>query len=196
TAPTTSAEGHLARFDAPKPELHTASESALAQPFLRCMHCEGDNNRYATGCMHCHADLATPEQRAFNERLWAQLLAQREEEEKAHAAHQAAFLQAAIEEKEARRRAAEALAREVGARTRARLNADEGWTFGTRFGRRRAMHAYMAENPRVAAAVVALLAFANLFVPRPPLWRYGPFAVVALVAIVWAVKRFREKKER
>lgn len=41
-----------------------------AQPFTRCARCEVDNSVYVPACIHCGASLESPEQRAFNERLW------------------------------------------------------------------------------------------------------------------------------
>jgi len=40
------------------------------QPFVRCASCEADHSRHATRCDRCGADLTTPEQRAYNARLW------------------------------------------------------------------------------------------------------------------------------
>lgn len=120
--PAPIAQGHLARFDAPKPaELSLDASTEQDQPFIRCRVCEGDNNRFAVECQHCSADLNTPEQRAFNEQLWAQLRETRQQEAEAHQQMQAAQLQAEFELKQAQRKAWEQLARRVAVQTEARL---------------------------------------------------------------------------
>jgi hypothetical protein len=50
--------------------VETLEEHPDAQPFARCAVCEADNSRYALRCTICGANLNTPEQRAFNEKLW------------------------------------------------------------------------------------------------------------------------------
>jgi hypothetical protein len=50
--------------------VETLEEHPDAQPFVRCAVCEADNSRYALRCTNCGANLNTPEQRAFNARLW------------------------------------------------------------------------------------------------------------------------------
>ena len=120
--PTPIAQGHLARFDAPKQaELSLDASTEQDQPFIRCRVCEGDNNRFAVECQHCNADLNTPEQRAFNEQLWAQLREARQHEAEAHQQMQAAQLQAEFELKQAQRKAYEQLARRVAVQTEAWL---------------------------------------------------------------------------
>lgn len=47
-----------------------AETSDEEQPFRRCALCEMDNNRAASRCQNCGADLDTAEQRDFNARLW------------------------------------------------------------------------------------------------------------------------------
>jgi hypothetical protein len=51
--------------------VETAEEPPDAQPFSRCAVCEADNSRYAMRCSNCAANLDTPEQRDFNQALWA-----------------------------------------------------------------------------------------------------------------------------
>lgn len=72
-----SSGGELARFEAP-PAQAPSEDLDLAtfdpgQPFVRCVHCGGDGRREADRCGHCDARLDTPEQRQFNEALWARL---------------------------------------------------------------------------------------------------------------------------
>ena len=42
------------------------------QPFIRCADCKVDSSVYEVRCQRCGADLNTPAQRSFNERLWAE----------------------------------------------------------------------------------------------------------------------------
>lgn len=58
----------------PPPErpLETAEVPEGAQPFARCARCGADSSLYSTSCERCGARLDTPEQRRFNERLWAE----------------------------------------------------------------------------------------------------------------------------
>jgi len=53
------------------------------QAFVRCARCRSDNHVTASRCGNCEADLATPEQRAFNEALWRKLEAEKAEEKRA-----------------------------------------------------------------------------------------------------------------
>jgi hypothetical protein len=50
--------------------VETLEEHPDAQPFARCAICEADNSKYALRCTNCGANLNTPEQRAFNAKLW------------------------------------------------------------------------------------------------------------------------------
>ena len=60
------------RFRAPPARgLETTCLPEGAQPFTRCALCEADNSLYASACASCGAALDTPEQKAFNVRLWA-----------------------------------------------------------------------------------------------------------------------------
>jgi len=95
------------------------------QPFIRCRRCETDNSRYGRRCTTCGEDLHGPEQRAFNEALWAERKRQRAEEERLGAERQAEQARADAELAAARRAAAEEMAREVGRRERARLESGE-----------------------------------------------------------------------
>ncbi len=57
--------------------------------FVRCCHCRADNPAFATRCRICEADLATEEQRRFNEELYRALEEQREAERRASEAREA-----------------------------------------------------------------------------------------------------------
>jgi hypothetical protein len=114
------------------PEVAPAGDEE--QPFIRCRRCETDNSRYGTACTTCGDDLHGPEQRAFNEALWAERRRQRGEEERQSAARRAAAAEEAEAAARAQRAAAEELAREVGHRERSRLESD-GWASGGGGGR-------------------------------------------------------------
>lgn len=105
----------------PPPRIELVETSSGAQPFTRCMRCGMDHGVFATVCTGCTASLDTPEQRDFNERLWA-----RRQEEAAREAAVSAELRAERERAQgelarARRAMGEDLAREVAQRERARL---------------------------------------------------------------------------
>ena len=85
------------------------------QQFIRCMHCEGDNGRYATHCIHCSAALQTDEQRDYNEQFWRQRQAQVAEEQQAVEQFQANRERLAQEQAEVRQRAYEAMVEEARA---------------------------------------------------------------------------------
>lgn len=75
SAPVRPAQGlkpAVERFvRASEPQLETAELPEDVQPFTRCAHCQTDNTLYAAACENCDAPLDTPEQRAFNAKLWA-----------------------------------------------------------------------------------------------------------------------------
>ncbi len=109
----------------PAPRIELVETSATERPFTRCMRCGMDHHVFATECTGCGTSLDTAAQRDFNERLWA-----RRQEEAAREARAAGERRAARELGEvdlaaARRAMGEELAREVGARERARLDAEE-----------------------------------------------------------------------
>jgi len=116
------ARGHTDRFrPAAERPLEVEARADAAQPFVRCARCETDSSRFAARCTTCGEPLDTDEQRAFNERLWAERRAAAEAEAAARAEREAALEQARVDEAAARRGMAEALAREVGAAERRRL---------------------------------------------------------------------------
>jgi hypothetical protein len=125
------ASGHVDRFrPAAEPVLQVDDLGEASQPFIRCCRCETDCSRYVARCTTCGASLDTDEQRAFNQRLWAARRATAAAEDEAAAAHRAVLDAAAAEEALARRAMGEAMAREVGDRERARLDATDGAGFG------------------------------------------------------------------
>jgi len=137
--------GRLTRFlnlerphrpgDAPKHEVATTGRFAgepptMAlerdfgdQPFLRCPRCEADNSRYAERCQNCQTSLTGEDVRAWNEKLWAERKAQALLERAS-----AAEARGADTRMRQNQLLGEALAREVGARERARLF---WWSDGT-----------------------------------------------------------------
>jgi hypothetical protein len=96
-------------------------EPAGAQPFQRCAHCEADSNRFAERCQNCGANFDTPEQRVFNERLWAQRVEETRQIE-AELAEQHRLKAEAQQLAESQRAMGEQLAREVYQREQARLH--------------------------------------------------------------------------
>jgi hypothetical protein len=97
----------------PPPErpLETAEERTGSQPFVRCLSCQMDNTIYAATCQNCAAELDTPAQRAFNQKLWADRQAQAESERRALAEREQARQRDAAEQARNRREVAEELAR-------------------------------------------------------------------------------------
>lgn len=135
------ARGHTDRFrPAAERPLEVEARADAAQPFVRCARCETDSSRFAARCTTCGEPLDTDAQRAFNERLWAERRAAAEAEAGARVEREATLEQARAEEAAARRGMAEALAREVGARERRRLEGgglgepDFGPSGGERWG--------------------------------------------------------------
>ncbi len=71
---------HLERF-APEVEQPVVLDGYdPGQPFVRCIRCGADSSRLSTVCGHCEARLDTAENKAFNERLWADATAERQRE--------------------------------------------------------------------------------------------------------------------
>jgi len=131
-----------ARLAAQAPSgLELAEVRAGDQPFVRCASCHQDNHALAHTCASCGENLNTLEQRAFNERLWAE---QRAALEKAAepvpavpplgAAAPAAGLPIAGLDSQQQRALAEALAREAAAKARRVLGDDPGGFAGLGLG--------------------------------------------------------------
>jgi hypothetical protein len=68
-------ETHLERFRGEAP-LTLEEEPAGELRFPRCGSCQSENGRFAKECTVCGADLTTPQQREYNERLWQSRQAQ------------------------------------------------------------------------------------------------------------------------
>jgi hypothetical protein len=125
-SPATSG-ADLERFaPAAPPPVELLPEDENRRPFTRCMRCGMDHNLLAAECAGCGAPLDTPEQRAFNERLWAERKAERAEEERLHVEREAERAREAAALAASQRAMGEALARQVGEQERRRLAAD-GW---------------------------------------------------------------------
>lgn len=135
----TRSGAELGRFG-PEPEPVVELLETDGKPaFSRCLRCGMDSHVLATACPGCGADLDTPEQRAFSERLWEKLAAERAREEAASAERRRTLDADAAAEGRARRALAEEMAREVGESERRRLDAElgrGGWG-GFGWGRRR-----------------------------------------------------------
>jgi hypothetical protein len=63
-------EAHLERFRGEAPLALAEEPSEDEEYFPRCGSCESDNGRFSKECAVCGADLTTPQQRAYNKRLW------------------------------------------------------------------------------------------------------------------------------
>ena len=75
-------ETHLERFRGEAP-MALADAPRGEERFPRCARCESDNSRFAQECSACGADLNTPQQREYNERLWQSRQAEEREQEQA-----------------------------------------------------------------------------------------------------------------
>jgi len=116
--------------------LELAQANPTDQPFVRCMRCEADNNAWSMSCGQCGTNLNSDEQRAFNERLWAQRRAEKQKEDEEIARAKAAQRVPALEPG-AQRELAEKLAQEVSRSTRDRLEIDgmrDGFSSGGGLG--------------------------------------------------------------
>ncbi len=184
---------HTARFDETrKPALTLEDKRAEDQPFIRCCHCEGDNSRYARECQNCHADLDTPAQRAFNERLWAERRAQREAEAQALAEARAAQEQAAEEEAKQKRALFEQMAQDVRRQTEGRLDAAFGESTAFRWrGRGVRLGGTRGDFAGFGIAAVVLLAAAGLVGSCRTALALLPLFVVAggAFALRWWLRR-------
>jgi hypothetical protein len=65
---TSVPEAHLERFKGQAP-LGLVDPLQKTEHFPRCGSCEADNGAFAKECGQCGADLTTPQQREYNERL-------------------------------------------------------------------------------------------------------------------------------
>ena len=113
-----------------------ATTTPGTQPFVRCYLCETDNSVYAERCVNCSAALDTPEQRRFNETLWAERQEEARRLEDEVRRLREASARAEEEAYRARRQMGELIAREVGRQERERIDRDEyrGGFGGGRWG--------------------------------------------------------------
>jgi hypothetical protein len=167
---------------APERPLQTAALPAGAQPFTRCVRCQADSTVYAERCQGCGAPLDTPEQRAFNERLWADRVAALEEERRMLAGREAQRRDEAEERARVRREAEEETARAVKARVEAELDAG-GLGGGEGSVREGDRPGRLAERWRVAAVAFVVVAV-TLAVAAP---RRGAWAAMGSIGILLAV---------
>ena len=188
-----SAPAHLARFDAPaEGDLLVQERREQDAPFVRCVLCQVDSGQFARRCDGCGADFDTPEQRAFNERVWEERRAQRA----AELAHDRLMQQARdrdIAEAAAERRVYyEELARTVGWETRKRI-ADDGadWlSWRWRRGRHHLLPAGV--NLGILVVVSGVIAFSALAAGGTRLFARGLIfagVVIALSAVRWFLRR-------
>ena len=106
--------------------LEVAAPDHGEQPFRRCARCEMDNARFAEACQNCGADLGTPEQEAFNERLWAGRQREAAEEARVLAERAAERERLAAEERKARVALATEMARMEAGRVEGELDRASG----------------------------------------------------------------------
>jgi hypothetical protein len=111
--PSSVPSSAMDRFRTPKGSgLALESTPDGEQPFIRCAACEADNARHEERCLRCGVDLKTPEQRLFNQRLWASRQQESEEEARILEEHEA-LARATAEAARARRAEAEIWAEEL-----------------------------------------------------------------------------------
>ncbi len=157
------------RFRPPRERpLEVAERPDGEQPFRRCARCEVDSARFADVCPNCGADLRTPEQEAFNERLWARRREEAAEESRALAERERERDRLAAEEQRARR----ALAVEMAGREADRVEAELGgaWRWSGRGAPPglRLLGAIRSPALRVAAALAAVALPAALIAAGRP----------------------------
>ncbi|MGA9524319.1 MAG: hypothetical protein WBV82_22885 [Myxococcaceae bacterium] len=183
---TSSSGAALERFEAPEPRplaLHEKREED--QPFTRCAACEADNSRYVSVCARCGERLDTPEQRAFNEALWAQ----RREAQLAEQAQQRDFVAARAQDLEeaarAKRAYYESLARQVRAETESRIEGDDGtWVTLSRWVRHHLGLGGVWAALVIGGGFFVLASMVLLVTGGPGVWlRSLPILVVVAVGI-------------
>lgn len=197
------AQGHLDRFrPAPERSLELDLRGDESQPFVRCMRCETDHGRGAAVCSTCGADLDSPEQRDFNERLWQARRSERKEEAAAAARREAERRVESEAVLRARRQLGETLAREVGDLERRRIEADAardalgGALGGGSGGTRPLLFRILGALPDWRWQVGAILAAVGAVAALVAFGRAGhPFALVlaAVVAVLLLVPPLRSR---
>jgi hypothetical protein len=161
-----------------------------AQPFMRCLHCQADNSRFAETCSVCGARLHSVQQEAYNKTLWAQRRAEKTMEEEAlrqmHASGQASA-------QDPQRQLGEELARQVAQQEEERLfwmNAEQ--TPGMR------LIGFIPSGLRwrLAAGLVAWLALSGYFAltthSRGWLWAF----LGTLIGLSWVFVQPRRYRTR
>jgi hypothetical protein len=164
SAPQQSAvpETHLERFRGEAPlALVDAQPEQDAQLFPRCGSCESDNGRFAKECVVCGADLTTPQQRAYNERLWQTRKQELAQEREAVAA--LSQQKHAAERQEDQARYAQLLEK-----LRKKEGASAQWQSGGREGSLGLKLLSLISNQAVRWSIL----FGSIFIPLV-LWRYG-----------------------
>jgi hypothetical protein len=167
---------------APEPEPTVLLDARSdEQPFVRCLRCGVDSDRYATRCRHCDAHLDTEEVRVYNTRVWEAALATRAGDEEA-ASRQRRVARASAVPTAEQRALGEGLAAGVAFRERARLlswfRAGSGWQRATPGLRIKAV---------AIVLVVSLSALLLVSSPRGSvgLWLGGVGALGALLFLAW-----------
>ncbi|NMO14457.1 hypothetical protein HPC49_06425 [Pyxidicoccus fallax] len=153
-------ETHLERFKGEAP-LALADAPEDTRRFPRCMVCESENGRFAPRCTVCGADLGTPEQLEFNERLW-------QERKHGLSRTRADEIEALRQQEEQRRREqAEQLELQI-----ARLRAEER---PARWVRMFSQHSTLgtALLSLIPHPLLRWLTLGGLFCLTGGLWRYG-----------------------
>jgi hypothetical protein len=190
----------------PEPSIQLADPVDGAAAATRCMRCGAENGAFATRCVGCEADLDTPQQHAFSEKLWARRQEDRAREEAALAERHRMLERAQAEEARARRELSEATVREVGDAERRRLEVEDarsGWGTGWGGGWEGSSPAglrllRLISSPRLRIAV-AVAAFAVpvvlLVVPSPGARQGGILLLLVMVSLFappsWARRRRR-----
>jgi hypothetical protein len=169
----------------PERSLEVAEPHEGEQPFRRCARCEMDNARFAEACQNCGADLGTPEQEAFNTRLWARRRQEAAEEARGLAERAAERERMAAEERQARQALAIEMARMEAGRVEGEM--DRAWG-RERWGRWRGWGQDPASSydpdspwggpPRAALGLRLLRAIRN------PLLRIAVVAVAVAVPVL------------
>ena len=157
--------------------LELAPDSPDDQPFIRCMRCEGDSHAFATACAHCGASLETPQQRAFNEQLWARQRAEKAQEEQLLAQRRDAAHASMLLERAEGRALAEQMAREVGEETRRHLEAGEHFDFPAELFHRL--------GPRSRAAALAAAFAVPVLLATFPSTRFVGLGLVVALFLAW-----------
>jgi hypothetical protein len=121
------------RFEPAVESLEVEAVRTDEQPFVRCAACGTEGGKFTRSCITCGAEFDAPEQRLYNEQVWAARRAEQAQEQQASQERQAALDADAAQHQAQRQRLNEALAREAGETARLRLDAEallpgDGWS--------------------------------------------------------------------